>query len=107
LSRQRRNSSDGRYKRAPFLADISFGDGGAEVEIKKAGLCGMDTPGVVKVSDNYVSLNVEPSCESHEIESAFRCLLNHDVRATGTFELYGRRSCRKSGPKGSLTPSPA
>jgi hypothetical protein len=78
------------YKWAPFIADISFGDGGAEVKIKKASLCGMDTPGVVKVSDNYVSLNVEPSFKGHEIESAFRCLLNHDVRATGTFELYGR-----------------
>jgi hypothetical protein len=78
------------YTWAPFLADISFGDGGAEVKIKKASLCGMDTPGVVKVSDNYVSLNVEPSFKGHEIESAFRCLLNHDVRATGTFELYGR-----------------
>lgn len=83
-----------QYKWAPFLADISFGDGGAEVEIKKAGLCGMDTPGVVKVSDNYVSLNVEPSFKGHEIESAFRCLLNHDVRATGTFELYGRISAQ-------------
>jgi hypothetical protein len=79
-----------QYQWVPLLADISFGDGRAEVEIKKAGLCGMDTPGIVKVSDNYVSLNVEPSFKGQEIESAFRCLLNHDVRATGTFELYGR-----------------
>jgi hypothetical protein len=79
-----------QYKWAPFVADISFGDGGAEVNIKKANLCGMDTPGVVKVSDNFVSLNIEPSFKGNEIESAFRCLLNHDVRATGTFELYGR-----------------
>jgi hypothetical protein len=78
------------YKWAPFLADISFGDGGVEANVKKANLCGMDTPGIVKVSDNYVSLNVEPSFKGHEIESAFRCLLNQDVRATGTFELYGR-----------------
>jgi hypothetical protein len=79
-----------QYKWTPFVADVSFGDGGAEVEIKEASLCGMDTPGVVKVSDDYVSLNVEPSFKGQEIESAFRCLLNHDVRATGTFELHGR-----------------
>jgi hypothetical protein len=83
-----------QYKWAPFVADISFGDGGAEVKIKNASLCGMDTPGVVKVSDNYVSLNVEPSFKGHEIESAFRCLLNQDVRATGTFELHGRISAQ-------------
>ena len=78
------------YTWTPFIADISFGDGGAEVNVKKANLCGMDTPGIVKVREKNVSLNVEPSFKGHEIESAFRCLLNHEVRATGTFELYGR-----------------
>jgi hypothetical protein len=78
------------YTWIPLIADISFGDGGVEVNVKKANLCGMDTPGIVKVSDNYVSLNVEPSFKSQEIESAFRCLLNHQVRATGNFEFFGR-----------------
>jgi uncharacterized protein YhdP len=78
------------YTWTPFIADMSFGHDGAEVEIKKAGLCGMDTPGIVKVREKNVSLDIEPLFKGQEIESAFRCLLNHDVRATGTFELYGR-----------------
>jgi len=78
------------YTWTPFIADISFGDGGAEVNVKKANLCGMDTPGIVKVRQKNVSLDMEPFFKGQEIESAFRCLLNHDVRATGTFELYGR-----------------
>jgi hypothetical protein len=78
------------YTWIPFIADISFGDGGVEVNVKKANLCGMDMPGVVKVRDNEVSFNAEPLFKGHEIESAFRCLLNHDVRATGTFEFHGR-----------------
>jgi hypothetical protein len=78
------------YTWTPFIADISSGDGGAEVNVKKANLCGMDTPGIVKVRQKNVSLDIEPFFKSQEIESAFRCLLNHDVRATGTFELYGR-----------------
>jgi hypothetical protein len=78
------------YTWIPFIADISFGNGGVEVNVKKANLCGVDMPGVVKVSNNYVSLNFEPSFKGHEIESAFHCLLNQDVRATGSFELYGK-----------------
>ena len=88
------------YTWTPFIADISFGDGGAEVNVKKANLCGMDTPGIVKVRQKNVSLDVEPSFKGHEIESAFRCLLNHEVRATGTFELswedLGARHARRS-----------
>jgi hypothetical protein len=82
-----------RYKQytwVPFIADISIGNEGMEVNVKKANLCGMDTPGVVKVSDKNVSLNVEPLFKGQEIESAFRCLLNHQVRVTGKFELSGR-----------------
>jgi uncharacterized protein involved in outer membrane biogenesis len=79
-----------QYTWTPFIADISFGGGGAEVAVKKASLCGMDTPGVVKVIDKKVSLNIEPLFKGKEIESAFRCLLNHEVRATGNFEFHGK-----------------
>ncbi|OGP75278.1 MAG: hypothetical protein A2W09_06080 [Deltaproteobacteria bacterium RBG_16_50_11] len=79
-----------RYTWTPFIADISLGDGGVEVNVKKANLCGMDTPGIVKVRDKNVFLNIEPFFKGQEIESAFRCLLNHQVRVTGNFEFYGR-----------------
>jgi hypothetical protein len=79
-----------KYTWIPFIADISFGGGGAEVHVKEANLCGMHTPGVVKVRDKNVSLNVEPIFKGREIESTFRCLLNHKVRATGDFEFFGR-----------------
>jgi hypothetical protein len=79
-----------QYTWTPFIGDISFGDGSVVIDVKKANLCGMDTPGVVKVSDKNVSLNIEPLFKGQEIESAFRCLLNHQVRVTGNFEFYGR-----------------
>jgi hypothetical protein len=78
------------YTWTPFIANISFGDGGAEVNVKKAYLCGIDTPGVVKVRGQNVSLDMEPSFKGQEVGTAFRCLLNHDIRATGTIEFYGR-----------------
>jgi hypothetical protein len=79
-----------QYTWTPFIADISFGGGGAEVAVKKASLCGMEMPGVVQVIGKNVSLNVEPSFKGQEIESAVRCLLDHDVRATGNFEFHGK-----------------
>jgi hypothetical protein len=79
-----------KYTWAPFIAEITLGDRGVEVNVKKANLCGMDTPGIVKVREKNVSLDVEPFFKGHEIESAFRCLLNHQVRVTGSFEFYGK-----------------
>ena len=79
-----------KYTWTPFIADISLGDSGVEVNVKKANLCGMDTPGIVKVREKNVFLDIEPFFKGQEIESAFRCLLNHQVRVTGNFEFYGR-----------------
>jgi hypothetical protein len=50
----------------------------------------MDMPGIVKVREKNISLDVEPFFKGQEIESAFRCLLNHEVRVTGNFEFYGK-----------------
>jgi hypothetical protein len=79
-----------KYTWAPFIANITLDDSGVEVNVKKANLCGMDTPGIVKVREKNISLDVEPFFKGHEIESAFRCLLNHQVRVTGNFEFYGK-----------------
>jgi hypothetical protein len=80
----------GKYTWTPFIADITLGDNAVEVNVKKADLCGMDTPGIVKIRDKRISLDVEPFFKGKEIESAFRCLLNQQVRATGAFEFYGQ-----------------
>jgi hypothetical protein len=86
------------YTWTPFIADLSISNGGVEVNVKKANLCGMDTPGIVKVKEKNVSLDVEPFFKGQEIESAFRCLLNHQVRASGDFEFHGRILAR-GGPE--------
>jgi hypothetical protein len=79
-----------QYTWTSFFADISLGDGGVEVKVKKAGLCGIDTPGVIKVNDKNVFLDVRPFFKGQEIEPTVRCLLNQEVRATGNFEFKGR-----------------
>jgi hypothetical protein len=46
--------------------------------------------GVVKVTDQELSLDVQPISRSRELESTAKCLLDETVRVTGDFELKGR-----------------
>lgn len=86
-------SSSLKYERfiwEPFRADITFGQDGVEVNIEEAKLCGVSTPGVVKVNDQGMSLDVRPVFRSRELGPMVKCLLDREVRATGDFELKGR-----------------
>jgi hypothetical protein len=80
----------GRFTWEPFRANIVVGQNAVEVNIEEAKLCGISTPGVVKVTDQELSLDVQPFLRTRELESTARCLLNETVRATGDLELKGR-----------------
>ena len=79
-----------RFTWVPFQADIAVGQNGVEVSIEEAKLCGISTTGVVKVTDQQVSLDVQPASKSRELESTAKCLLDETVRVTGDFEIKGR-----------------
>jgi len=79
-----------RFTWEPFRADITFGQNGAEVKIEEAKLCGISTPGVVKLIDQEVSFDIRPFFRSREFEPTAKCLLGQEIRATGDFELKGR-----------------
>jgi AsmA-like C-terminal region len=80
----------GRFTWEPFRANIVVGQNGVEVNIEEAKLCGISTTGVVKVTDQELSLDVRPISRSRELESTAKCLLDETVRVTGDFELKGR-----------------
>jgi len=79
-----------RFIWEPFRADITFGQDGVEVNIEEAKLCGVSTPGVVKVNDQGMSLDVRPVFRSRELGPMVKCLLDQEVRATGDFDFRGR-----------------
>jgi hypothetical protein len=80
----------GRFTWEPFQANIVVGQNGVEVNIEEAKVCGISTTGMVKVTDQQVSLDVQPTSKSGELESTAKCLLDETVRMTGDFELKGR-----------------
>jgi len=79
-----------RFVWKPFYADIVFDPQGAEVVIKEANLCGISTPGSVKIADQDISLDFRPSSKSQGLESTFICLLDQEMKVKGDFDLSGR-----------------
>jgi hypothetical protein len=79
-----------RFIWEPFQANITFGQNGVEVSIEEATLCGISTPGVVKMIDQELSFDIQPFFRSRELGPTAKCLLDGEVRATGDFELKGR-----------------
>jgi hypothetical protein len=63
---------------------------GVEVVVREANLCGISTPGSVKIVNQDFSLDLRPFSKSQELQSAFRCLLDQEMRVKGDFDLKGR-----------------
>jgi hypothetical protein len=61
-----------------------------EVNIEEAILCGISTPGVVKIIDQELSFDIRPVFRSPDFEPTAKCLLGQEIRAKGDFELKGR-----------------
>jgi hypothetical protein len=74
----------------PFDAEVMFDPHGVEVVVREASLCGISTPGSVKIANDNFSLDLRPFSESQELQSAFRCLLDQEMRVKGDFDLKGR-----------------
>jgi len=80
----------GRFTWEPFRANIAVGQNAVEVNIEEAKLCGISMTGVVKVTDQKLSLDVRPVSGGGELESTAKCLSGETVQVTGNFELKGR-----------------
>jgi hypothetical protein len=74
----------------PLVAEVKFNPDGAEIVIKEANLCGISTPGNVKLADGSLSLELLPSSKNQGFESTFRCLLDRELRVNGNFDLRGK-----------------
>jgi len=73
----------------PLVAQIKFNPDGAEIVIKEANLCGISTPGNVKIANQSLFLDLRPSSRNQGFESTFRCLLDREMRVNGNFDLRG------------------
>jgi hypothetical protein len=79
----------GNFTWKPFHADISLDDNGVEVQVTEANLCGISTPGIVKITGQDLSLDFKPAGGGQELESTLVCLSDGELRTTGDFEFKG------------------
>ena len=82
------------YTWRPMHADISFNETDTRIVIKKADLCGIQFPGIVKVSANDVELYFNPLAENQNLELSVACLSAKENLADGGFNLKGELMSR-------------
>jgi hypothetical protein len=77
------------YTWQPLHAEISLNETETRIVIKKADLCGIQLPGIVKVSANDVELYFNPLAENQDLKSSVACLSKKKHLADGSFNLKG------------------
>jgi len=79
-----------RFAWRPFDAEVMLNPHGVEVAIREAILCGISTPGSVKIVNQNFSLDLRPFSKSEGMQSTFNCLFDQEMRVKGDFDLKGR-----------------
>ena len=77
------------YTWRPIHADISFHKADTNILIKKANLCGIEFPGILKVSSNEFEFYLNPTAVNQNLEPTISCLTDKQNLADGTFDLKG------------------
>jgi hypothetical protein len=80
----------GKFSWNPLHADISLNNDTADVTLKKAILCGISTPGTLKVSASDIEFDLEAVAQDQKLDPAKTCLVGKTFKADGTYDLKGR-----------------
>lgn len=80
----------GRFIWEPFWANITIGPNRVEAKIMEASLCGISTPGVVRVLDQELFFHIYPTIEGRQLKHVVSCLQGQEIRMTGVVDLKGR-----------------
>jgi hypothetical protein len=93
----------GSFTWNPFHADISFRHDGISVSVTEANVCGISTPGILKVSASGFLLDVKPVSKHQELDLTLACLWDKKGFMSGDFDLGG--TLRGRGKYGELARS--
>ncbi len=77
------------YTWQPMHADIAFNKADTSIVIKKADLCGIQFPGMVKVASNEFEFYFNPVARNQHLQPSVTCLSDKKDLADGTFSLNG------------------
>jgi hypothetical protein len=84
----------GGFTWEPLHADVSFAKEGVSVEIIRGSVCGLSTPGNLKVSDQGIEMEIRPTALNQELEPTILCFSDKKTDMTGTFALNGQVSSK-------------
>jgi hypothetical protein len=73
----------------PLQAEMNFSEKGADITVSEANLCGIDTPGWIKVAPEEIQLNFKPSSKNQDLNSTLNCLLQKNVLVQGSYNFAG------------------
>jgi len=77
------------YTWRPVHADISFNAAETSIVVKRANLCGIQFPGIMKASSNEFEFYLNPTAINQALEPTISCLSGKKNLADGTFDLNG------------------
>ncbi len=80
----------GGYTWQPFQGEITVDPEGIRVTVENAKLCGISSPGVLRVKKDGIGLNFRLKAEKYDLNRSITCLTHKRVSAEGTFDLQGK-----------------
>ncbi|MBU0988589.1 MAG: AsmA-like C-terminal domain-containing protein [Proteobacteria bacterium] len=79
----------GRFTWKPFYCTISPKEGELTVDITRGSICGISTPGTVKISPMGIALNFAPASKKQPLDTTIACLSKEAIKIDGTFDFEG------------------
>jgi len=74
----------------PFHADIAFAQNEIDVAISEANLCGIASPGTLRITPQNITLDFKPVSTDQDLDATFACLSGKKKEMTGVFDLAGK-----------------
>ena len=79
-----------KYTWTPLHAEISLHRDDIDIAVTRAILCGISSPGTMKVTPKELSFDFQLTADNQELKPAFVCLFGKERDATGKFDLNAR-----------------
>ena len=73
----------------PLHADIRLQNDLADITLTETDICGISTPGTVKVSPQSLQFDLKPGAQDRELNLTLNCLANKYFKADGKYSLAG------------------
>jgi|GEM_PF-318906 len=79
----------GKMTWKPLAAAVFFRPDGVVIDITEAALCGVSTPGILKLSSRSISLDLKPKALQQDADFTLDCLWHEKGLIKGAFDLKG------------------